>query len=575
MKKFIVIAVLLVLVGSVLLSVSSNAIAEEEEYDYSYLTEYDYSMGNEYINYTHMNSVNFSFDETFSKPLDPNQQGDFPASLVRPFAGDFVRYKNQYYKFFFDSTDTIKLFKAHDINSYRAIDITSSNYQDKVEVQLNETFAYANYNYPITFMNNETLYLIMNEVSSGNLVMFNVSTNGTVLSGKNTLLTPYSGYTSLYPQSVVFLNETFYLFINAYDSSGQGKQDGRYVYGDSLTNLSVNDTWIIDGTTTGGNEQIHHIKYYSDKNAEYLYVSYSDKHFVNMASATTFDHIVFRLDDKYTNTSAFVPVHWENDTTIYSYTYVPVGFSLYRMRWHINTDTVGLEHFRERPNKFFNNFDVKTKVYWNGIMEYSSEYNENDDYLDFVITQFSTPNYEYMFPVLCFYIEIEHIDYNYRTSNNETMFTFNMFINNQFAQGDTKTLLFAFESGYMDIFDDNYIFVNSNQDYFWYASDSVMSFGIGRYPVFSLSIANIGTLESYQLTGYHNPQDLTQVILAGLVQSPIEEKIGYIALIVGAVLGGMPFLTTKIDKKYSWYGFYLFLIGVFLLSGLGILGLML
>lgn len=567
MNKIITMALIALMFMASWLTISvDNEVSATETYDYEPLTKAYYDMGNEYNNYTYMSSVDFKYDYSFMKPFEPEQTGDSPTNIARVVTGDFARINNVYYKFIFDNTDTIKLFKSVDFNSFRSIDNTVG--QTKVEVELTETLDYASYRMPLTFAYNNTLRLIITDFGTGNIVMYNVSLDGEILSYEITILETYSSYNYLYPQSVVYLNETFYLFYSALD----GNQDGRYAYGDSLTNLTVNSTWIIDSSITGTYVNIHNMKYYKDNNGEYFYISSSNKNINNMGTTSLFSHIILKMDDKFSNTSAFNAIYWDNDTSYYSYTYIPIGNNLYRTHYNMDVSQYLIWHYRGE-NKVCYDTNAFYKFYYNGLMESGNittcEINSYD-YFHINRASIYMDNFNDTITGATFYLQLVNLDLTYKTYSNSTLLVYKMYICDIYAISNI-VLETNFISDMINTYDNLYGIAKSDDGYTRFCTGADLYQGIRLVKKCSITYIEASTYPSIKATFLVNPQDLGDIITAIIIETPLETKIGAISMIIGAIMA----LAPNVERKFRGYGALIFLTGVFLLTGMGLLGLIL
>lgn len=580
MKRIIAIAITFVLVSTLLGMIGNNQnVKASTEYDYSYLRDYDYSMGNEYNNYTYMNSTDFDYNTThYLTVFDPAQTSDNTVSLTRRFIGDIVRVNNTYYKFFFDNTDTIKLFKAEDFNYIRTID--NPTYQDRVEITLNQTLNYASYRNPTTFYYNNSLYLFVNEVSSGDIISFKSDFEGNILE-TNLCYENIAGYDSIRPVNIISINDTFYMFILAIDDNAgflNDEQIGKLLYSNNLTCWEIDDNFTIDDTFLGvSNNWVYYIDYIKDNQGDYIYISYGNRIIPQFPEIDYMHHIIYNVNNTPLNTSNYQPIYYDNNTDYYCHNYIPIGNNIYRISYNFDTSSVTIRHIRGE-NKLPIDYTIKHKIYYNGLLESTSINNDVENLFDYVKISGNTymPNFNETITRYSMYFELTLFDKNYEQYGNDTMLSYNILdINKQ--NTIQSTLIVMFKPDFVNIYDNLYGYYKSNDDYFRYCDGSLIYIGNKGYHGCSINIPidNDETNDSIEVTLYVNPQDLGDILISQLMASPIEEKIGYIALIVGSIMGVAPLLSSRIDRKYSWIGFYLFLTGVFLLTGLGLLGLLL
>lgn len=552
-----------------------NAKAESvEDYDNAYLADYDYSMGNEYNNYTGIISADFSYSSVFSKPLDPAQAADYPILMARRSNMDFVRANNEYFLYFFDNTDTLKLFRSSDFNYARTID--SSSFQNKVEITPNITFDYSSYREPVTAYFNNTLYLFITHISSGDILLYKSDFEGNLDFAANCISVPL-GYDYIYPVNTMFIDNTYYLFINViYNDAitANDLQEIRVIESENLTEWNLNSTFIIDETllTAAISEEPYYIDYIKNNDKDYIYISHADRIYPHYNAITGMSHTLFEVNNTPLNTSNYVPIYYENSTINHSYKYIPIGDNLYRVHYDFASERGIIGHVRGR-NHLTADYSIAHKFYWNGLVESTSVNYSKANFADSFRIQYSLsysmPDFNQTITQNTFYIRITLFDLNYKESGNSTFLKYDLYIvNQQTVTTITTNMLFSTTLVYP--YDNLYGLYNGPDDAFRYCQGSIGYIGTKGYMSCQTGFLT-SEFASFDAEFIVNPSDAT--LFSIIVEAPLDQKIGAITLIVGVVMTIGSFLSSARNEKIIIAGAYLIIMGIFFLTGLSFLGL--
>lgn len=576
MSKIVSILLTILFIGSILL-IPANEVEASEEYDYSYLEEYDYTMGNEYINRTIFNSVDFIYDTNYSKPYDPAQITDTPVQITRPVSGRFIRINNTYYKYMFDNTDSIKLFHSPDIYSLTAFDHIT--YQNKVETILSTSMSYSMFRNPVTFYENGTLYNIVHSVSNNNVRMYKGFTNGDIVDNWQ-IVDIFDSWNKIYPVDLIKINDTYYLMAIAYeDKSGPGINDiqhGLLFESNNLTGFSLVPNWTINLTGfTFDNSKIHNFQMIENNNLIYMYISYSNYTLSDLSSMDEMHHIIFNTNKSLTNISSYLPIYWENSTNIYSYNWIPIGNNIVRIQWIFSgSPMLEIRHLRGE-NRFPIDYNGHVKFYWNGLLEYNNMDLLSENLFDYVF--FNDNNLYFFsgnesFPKGTYYVELNYINLEHKLNSNTTLLDFNLYIKDVHPVANKLNFGLFFNVNFINIDKDFYSFYRSNDDYFKYCSSNPVAIG-----VMAFSSCKSVLVENFNYPSVNakvvKTAEASDIFLSAILGMSSTEKMGWILSLAGVITTFGAVL--KWNLKYAYLGAMFIFGGLFLITGISLIGLLL
>lgn len=576
MKKIMVLIAVYLLTAVMFIGFITNETEASEIYDYSNLTGYDYNMGNEYNNMTKFASTAFDFNATFEVFFAPVSALDVPIPSTRIINGDYVRIANYYYKFIFDDADNIILFKGADIHNIRTIN--SVLYGDKVEIPLSQSLPYSIYRYPTTFYFNDTLYLFVTEFSTGNILRFNVSLDGTTHPGQM-CFEVLETFDKMYVSDIIYKNDTFKMFVLAFQDAPGFINDKQEAYILNSLNLScwqLDLNFTIDESYLGYVDgRINSINYYEDTNKSYIYLSYGTRGIPQISELSSMNHIIYDIHNNINDTINYTAIHYENSTNAFSYTYTPIGDNIIRNHWDFTASVYYTWHKRGN-NTVCADYNAHYKMYYIGIIESNNMCNctvNMYDYISLSDTNLNMPNFKESFTLANYYFQLNFLDIDFSNTEENTIFDMNLYLEDFSPVADRINFMIIYKEDYVYTYQSEniYTFYRSNNNYFKIGTTVSRAFDVTYRQVSALVLTQISLYPSINVEVVQAPDATGDFLFEFFFGSSIMDKLGWLATLAG-VASTVGALALR-DVRLGYIAFVLIAGGIFMLTGLGIFGI--